>query len=73
MRWARARGTPRRAEREAVMLRHAVSRLASAPAAAPVGVAASRSASTLTQILDGSVWCVSHPPKLDATRAKKKP
>ena len=38
------------------MLRSAVSRLR-APAAAPV-VASSRAASTLTQILDGSVWCV---------------
>ena len=37
------------------MLRRAVSRLAEAPAVSP---AASRSASTLTQILDGSVWCV---------------
>jgi len=40
-------------------LRFVVSRLG-APLAAPA-VASSRAASTLTQILDGSVWCVSRP------------
>jgi hypothetical protein len=53
------------------MLRSAVSRLR-APAAAPA-VVSSRAASTLTQILDGSVWCVQRKPSVPRPSRRRRP
>jgi hypothetical protein len=53
------------------MLRSAVSRLR-APAAAPA-VVSSRAASTLTQILDGSVWCVQRKPSVTRPSRRRRP